>query len=362
MFGPVHTTPSSHIDKERPPLPGFRHFESFGTQDLQPFAASDALCALRHNQPPVVFDTDFSSSQNDDRLLGLQTPSSIGSYQDISWTGRQPWVEPTFASVAPDQADLWTFNTIGHSTNSSPCTRYPILPKNTSHGYGIHAITSFPAIDQSPISTQIQQHTPPSETFSESPFDYAASSPPIEPASRSSTNPRTKLEFEVINDSIAMIDHVDKSVEKMNEVPYAKLIERALLEAKGNRLVLKDIYKWIEENTDKADNPEFKGWQNSVRHNLSMNGVSVWLKFPIPYGGTDFSRLSPKFPFRLPVTSRRKVSCGSLSRRQKSTAFSQRQGIGARTRLNALVKGLQLMPIESEVGEEEGTHHRSLQN
>lgn len=40
-------------------------------------------------------------------------------------------------------------------------------------------------------------------------------------------------------------------------------------------MVLRDIYEWIARNTDKARDPAFKGWQNSVRHNLSMNGVLV---------------------------------------------------------------------------------------
>lgn len=59
-----------------------------------------------------------------------------------------------------------------------------------------------------------------------------------------------------------------------NVEPYAQLIYRALREAPGYGMVLKDIYDWFEKNTDKAKNPLSKGWQNSIRHNLSMNGVS----------------------------------------------------------------------------------------
>jgi hypothetical protein len=56
--------------------------------------------------------------------------------------------------------------------------------------------------------------------------------------------------------------------------PYATLIYRALSEAPGNAMVLKDIYEWFERNTDKAKTGSIKGWQNSIRHNLSMNQVS----------------------------------------------------------------------------------------
>lgn len=59
----------------------------------------------------------------------------------------------------------------------------------------------------------------------------------------------------------------------LENAPYAKIIFKALLSAPDHRMVLTDIYQWIEENTNKADNPDYKGWQNSVRHNLSMNEV-----------------------------------------------------------------------------------------
>ena len=58
----------------------------------------------------------------------------------------------------------------------------------------------------------------------------------------------------------------------VNSEPYAQLIYRALKSAKDHRMVLKEIYEWFEKNTDKAKTTS-KGWQNSIRHNLSMNGV-----------------------------------------------------------------------------------------
>ena len=56
--------------------------------------------------------------------------------------------------------------------------------------------------------------------------------------------------------------------------PYAQLIYKALMSAPEHKMVLKEIYEWFERNTDKAKNNSSKGWQNSIRHNLSMNGVS----------------------------------------------------------------------------------------
>ena len=63
-----------------------------------------------------------------------------------------------------------------------------------------------------------------------------------------------------------------------NSEPYAQLIYRALMSAPNHAMVLKEIYEWFEQNTDKAKiapSSSAKGWQNSIRHNLSMNGVRV---------------------------------------------------------------------------------------
>ncbi|KAJ5684406.1 uncharacterized protein N7477_000751 [Penicillium maclennaniae] len=62
----------------------------------------------------------------------------------------------------------------------------------------------------------------------------------------------------------------DQSEGDHNAEPYSKLIYRALKEADGHKLSLQQIYDWFMKNTSKGrDNS--KGWQNSIRHNLSMN-------------------------------------------------------------------------------------------
>ncbi|KAM7194651.1 hypothetical protein V8F20_007843 [Naviculisporaceae sp. PSN 640] len=55
------------------------------------------------------------------------------------------------------------------------------------------------------------------------------------------------------------------------EEPYAQLIYRAFMSTKPKyAMTLQDIYQWFRENTDKGKSDN-KGWQNSIRHNLSMN-------------------------------------------------------------------------------------------
>lgn len=62
--------------------------------------------------------------------------------------------------------------------------------------------------------------------------------------------------------------------EDIYDKPYAQLIYEALLQAPGNRMLLRDIYDWFIQNTRKPRDSGTNGWQNSIRHNLSMNQVS----------------------------------------------------------------------------------------
>ncbi|KAH7156457.1 hypothetical protein EDB81DRAFT_880774 [Dactylonectria macrodidyma] len=56
------------------------------------------------------------------------------------------------------------------------------------------------------------------------------------------------------------------------EEPYAQLIHRAFKSRPNYSMTLQEIYSWFRENTDKAKSQN-KGWQNSIRHNLSMNAA-----------------------------------------------------------------------------------------
>lgn len=57
--------------------------------------------------------------------------------------------------------------------------------------------------------------------------------------------------------------------------PYARLIHEALMQAPDHRMMLREIYDWFVQNTTKPSESGTNGWQNSIRHNLSMNQVST---------------------------------------------------------------------------------------
>ncbi|KAL1864046.1 hypothetical protein VTK73DRAFT_6248 [Phialemonium thermophilum] len=62
---------------------------------------------------------------------------------------------------------------------------------------------------------------------------------------------------------------VEESGQRKDEA-YARLIYRAFMSNPRRAMTLQELYKWFKDNTDK-DKSQSKGWQNSIRHNLSMN-------------------------------------------------------------------------------------------
>lgn len=71
-------------------------------------------------------------------------------------------------------------------------------------------------------------------------------------------------------------DEID--VEK-EDIPYAQLIYKALMSVPTRTMVLSDIYQYFREKIPRFSKMRSKGWQNSIRHNLSMNGVGVFSFF-----------------------------------------------------------------------------------
>jgi hypothetical protein len=76
-------------------------------------------------------------------------------------------------------------------------------------------------------------------------------------------------------DILAGSGETDDSLENSDPC-YAELLRQALMEKKDDHtMLLKDLYEWVRTHSSKAQDPSNKGWQNSVRHNLSMNAVGV---------------------------------------------------------------------------------------
>lgn len=86
--------------------------------------------------------------------------------------------------------------------------------------------------------------------------------------------------------TVSVKDEGEEIEDTKVELPYAKLIHKALMEAPNHAMSLQDIYKWFMENTEKGSSSG-SGWRNSIRHNLSMNQVRR-LEFIMSWYRTDF--------------------------------------------------------------------------
>ena len=69
------------------------------------------------------------------------------------------------------------------------------------------------------------------------------------------------------------------SKEKRPPYRYATLIAMAILRANNHCLSLAQIYQWISDNFPYYSLTE-SGWQNSIRHNLSLNKNFIKIKRP----------------------------------------------------------------------------------
>ncbi|KAL8730967.1 MAG: hypothetical protein Q9181_004480 [Wetmoreana brouardii] len=99
----------------------------------------------------------------------------------------------------------------------------------------------------------------------------AAEAFPRTPRYSPANEPKSPYKYTVADERPTDGDEETDEDDSISGEPYAQLIGRALKSAPGHKMVLKDIYRWFEKNTNKARSGS-KGWQNSIRHNLSMNG------------------------------------------------------------------------------------------
>lgn len=128
----------------------------------------------------------------------------------------------------------------------------------------------------SPLSPSTSVSSQQSPTHSLDSMSSAASA-----AATDATSPRTSFGDNGDHDSGA-------------EPPYSKLIWDALKSAPDNMMQLQEVYAWFEKNTSRGKDRS-KGWQNSIRHNLSMNAVRS--QIPVhPGRGRDFFTDRGAFP------------------------------------------------------------------
>lgn len=212
---------------------------------------------------------------------------SVDSYHAMEDTGNYPpWSSDGSMALSPcagpsldvgpshtGLGDVGEFETLSNRpTTCRPETSTPsaLFPDSRSAQFQSH----FPTHDRSKRPRQLSTSRPGSSFLPPlSPVNSMVSSPSGE-SNTFQCAPNAILNPASDTANIISEDETDED-SASSEEPYARLIWRALMSAPGHKMVLKEIYEWFEKNTNKSKNSDSKGWQNSIRHNLSMNAVSL---------------------------------------------------------------------------------------
>ena len=271
---------------------------------------------------PHYFDTYFPRASSatmsyDGDCISLPFDSSVCSTADVMLNAPNPelqWHEPHSSGALCNES--YPFLSIESDYENQDSSSYRSTHGGTAfgnfqwnEGLSHHSSTNYSAIACPRAFTQEVDTTVratagsasashPPAAYSISPYDRPAQSsmamysnfqsnhypPALSRSLSESTRPDVgPIATPDVNKNVSRGTSAEVVVEEsdgdgsVNSEPYAQLIYRALMSTPEHKMVLREIYEWFEKHTDKArskGSKGTKGWQNSIRHNLSMNGVS----------------------------------------------------------------------------------------
>ncbi|SPQ17655.1 03e0a9b2-d3f9-48ca-96ae-3081f31c07e6 [Thermothielavioides terrestris] len=235
--------------------------------------------------PPGTDEFEHYALHSSPALSSLSCPESSAKSSPRSWDspeqlGPTPWEAATeqlhnrYHGLDPQLSGV-PYVATSHSTEvptSYPTDAAPFVPTQDFHHpeTGSQHVRSqtepYPAGYRAPPRDGYP--TPPDSGPPLSTCTAAGDSPSPADEQRSSQGSKQQPDPKAGRTSVPSggADDSDK------DESYAQLIYRAFMSHPRRAMTLQEIYQWFRENTDKGKD-DSKGWQNSVRHNLSMNGA-----------------------------------------------------------------------------------------
>jgi forkhead transcription factor HCM1 len=246
------------IFKDRIPPHDHHQVNALDARYLNAFASATDVSNDSHTllAPPVTFLSGSSpskarqtSSSPPRHALGQRRFKSIPRPREPLWTDA-----PTKRQQSTD------FNTADMGSHMQYWPAYPShMDKENRYTY------------PEPIMSAMSAAEPPVKQGLKRAFTDAAPAAPLRDRSK-----KQKVKEVMVEEVEGPIPEPDQmpTVEDDGNKPsysYAMLIGMAILRAPIRRLTLAQIYKWISDNFAFYRNSQETGWQNSIRHNLSLS-------------------------------------------------------------------------------------------
>ncbi|KAJ5174919.1 uncharacterized protein N7482_000796 [Penicillium canariense] len=246
--------------------------------------------------PPLKNWADFTSNLVPESMIPLHQARCSDPW---GATGLEPYEFSTSSlarALVPESTYLPPFYTAPHANMSSliasSASVESLRPRMPRHREQDDLMDWQTAPATASFVHQEHFHPPPSHgNISERSMHPMRATPPSPPISISSDHSPSRSHNSMspaatmpVRDSTSPgISLGDTSDQEPNSgPPYSRLIWEALMSTEEKMLPLQGIYQWFGRNTTKGRNETSKGWQNSIRHNLSMNAGFEAIKVEVP--------------------------------------------------------------------------------
>ncbi|CAI2182551.1 1332_t:CDS:2 [Funneliformis geosporum] len=228
-------------------------------------------------QPPPQTQPRYSSSSSLSMNIPQSTPttpysaSSNSSFSSTSSFSYSPLPQQPPPTQPPAQLSQ---SQPSYYQRSPPASFY----SQPTYSYSQYSQSHSPAQPSCRRSQQQIQHYPSSQQYNlQSPQHH-----PHSQISNSQQSPTPIRPFQRNHNSQNVISEPFVTVKpELNNRPprrrrrppfsYSSLIAQAILDSPDRRLTLREVYQWIMERYPQLYKADDTGWQNTIRHNLSLN-------------------------------------------------------------------------------------------